>query len=266
MATERARTLGVSIGVHLLIAGLLTLVGGNIVLPQRTVDVEFELSPEPEPEPEPIPEPEPEPEPAVQPEIPTVSRPVIVPEKVKVVKATKPRPFQENATEEGTRDAPDDAVAVAAPTAPLTFAMTETVGGGSGLEYSSTTGGDMSLAPPGRPGGGPGAVANQGAHNVKVARDWQISREAKPLNDKSIEPEYPPLAKRQGREAVVVVRVDIDASGVVVGATAIEGPSTHGFREAAVAYTRKLRFEPAHSGDTPVASRIEWSVHFYVRN
>ena len=40
----------------------------------------------------------------------------------------------------------------------------------------------------------------------------------------------------------------------------------HGFRVSALEYARKLRFRPAQSNKRKVASRIDWTVLFYVRN
>jgi TonB family protein len=262
--SERAKDLGVSIALHAAIGAVIFAFASGRVLreaEEEEVYVDMEIM---EPELPPIEEPTP---PAPDPEIPTIKRPEVVPKAVVTKVIEKARPFQAEAeNEEGERDAPEDAEAIAAPTTTLSFAMTETVGGGSGLEYSSTTGGSMALPPPGPAGGAPGLSNAPGASNVKVARDWQVTRQAQPTNDRSFEPTYPPLAKRQGREAVVVVRLDIDASGRVVKAEPIEGPERHGFREAAIAYARKLEFAPAMAGDAAVASRIEWTVHFYVRN
>lgn len=262
--SARTKTFGVSLAVHLVLAALLALAGRQMLAPsEREHIVEMELLPDE------IDEPEPE-KPSVleeAPEIPVIKRPERVPDDV-VAKVTEtPRPFQPEAVvEEGEHDAPDDAEAVAMPTSPLTFAMTETVGGGSGLDYTSTTSGGVALPPPGPGGGAPGQSYTRGATNVKVARDWQVTRRAMPTNDRSFEPAYPPLAKRQGREALVVLELEIDSTGVVMDAKVLEGPEGHGFRESALAYARKLRFEPAHAGDNPVASRIEWTVNFYVRN
>lgn len=262
--SARTKTLAVSILVHLALGSLLALGGRHILAPpQREHVTEMEILVDevvsPEPETPSVAEPEPE--------IPVVNRPERVPEKV-VEKVTEtPLPFQENAPlDEGEHDAPEDAEAIAAPTSPLVFAMTSTVGGASGLEYTSTTGGGIALPPPGPGGGAPGQSYTPGATKLKVARDWQVTRRAMPTNDSSFDPTYPPLAKRQGREARVVVELAIDKTGVVAKAKVLEGPQGHGFRESALAYSYKLRFEPAYSGDNPVASRIEWTVHFYVRN
>lgn len=262
-----ARTLGISLAVHGIVATVVLLLAGKQLLKSTSEDdyVEVELLP-PEPPPAVEPELEPVDEPEVAEEIPTEKRPERVPEKVEVVRTEEANPFQDEAHDEGAREAPSDAEAVPQATSGLTFRMTETVGSGSGLDYASQETGDMALPPSGAPGGKAGPADNSGARDVKVARDWQITTPADPLNDGAFKPRYPPLAKRQGREALVVVRLDIDASGQVVQAEVIEGPERHGFRRAALEYCRKLRFSPAMAGDNPVASRVDWRVHFYVRN
>lgn len=262
--TARTQTLAASILVHVALGSLLALGGRHILAPQEreyVTEMEILVDEVIQPEPERPSAIEPEPE------IPVAKRPERVPEKVVEKVSEKPLPFQAEAPlDEGEHDAPENAEAIAMATSPLTFAMTSTVGGGSGLEYSSTTGGDLALPPPGPGGGAAGQGFSPGATNIKVARDWQVSRRAMPTNDRSFEPTYPPLAKRQGREALVVLELAIDTTGVVVEAVVLEGPESHGFRESALSYAYKLRFEPAYSGDSPVASRIEWTVHFYVRN
>jgi protein TonB len=264
--SQRVTDLGVSLALHAAIGLLIFLFARSKVLTQvvEEVFVDMEIWEE---ESEPKPEPKPEPKQTPLEKVPVAQRPEKVPDAVKVTKTKRSRAFQTQPIKaDRPSEAPDDAEAIEAPTTTLSFAMTETVGGQSGLEYSSTTAGTMALPPPGPAGGAPGKVNTPGATNVEVAQDWQITRLAEPLNDSSFEPTYPPLAKRQGREAVVVVRLDIDRSGKVVQALAVEGPTKHGFREAAVAYTQKLTFQPAMAGTNPVASRIEWTVHFYVRN
>jgi protein TonB len=259
---ERAKDLGVSIALHAAIGALIFAFAGREILTSTEEEIYVDLE---------IMEPDlpklQKPTPVIEePKIPTIKRPTVVPKEIATKVKERAHPFQPQAvSEESEKDAPG-AEAVAMPTTTMTFAMTETVGGGSGLEYSSTTGGSLALPPPGPAGGAPGLTNSPGASNVKVARDWQITRQAQPTNDRSFEPNYPPLAKRQGREAVIVVQLDIDSAGQVVKAEAMEGPRGHGFREAAVEYARKLRFSPAMAGEAPVASRIEWRVHFYVRN
>ena len=57
-------------------------------------------------------------------------------------------------------------------------------------------------------------------------------------------PEYPPAAAAAGLEAVVAVRITIDATGAVTDAVTVT-PVGNGFDEAAVAAARQYRFKPA---------------------
>jgi protein TonB len=247
------------------------------VIEKRQADfVEFEVVRLPAvarvPEPEPIPPPEEE-----EPPVPTTERPERVPENTRLRKVERARPFQpESSRDTGTREAPEDTEAVPAPSAPLpVLSMESTVGGAGTGDYVTTSerGGTVPVRAGrgGGRGGGPasgtgGPLANQDALDVKVSPDWEITEMPEPLNDRDFEPKYPALAKREGREAVVVVSLHIDASGRVVDAEVIEGPRGHGFGASALAYARKLRFRPAKAGSHEVASCIDWSIHFYVRN
>jgi len=68
------------------------------------------------------------------------------------------------------------------------------------------------------------------------------------------------LADKVKGSVTVVVKVEIDASGVVQNAT-VDNPVGHGFDEAAIAAAKKLEYEPAKRNGTPIASRF---LHTYV--
>jgi protein TonB len=260
---ERIGLLGISIAVHAGVAAILA------TLAVVHLGVEFNDEPielvvievaDVEPEPEP-PEPEVEPDP----EIPIEPRPREVPRPVAVARVEKPKPFQPEVITSGEREAPD-AEAVPAPTAPM-LSMSSTVGGGADVDYISTSAPGGPVVPGAGPGtGAPGEVANQAAADVAVAADWQVTSLPQPLNDRSFEPRYPPLARREGREATVLLALDVGADGRVIGVEVLRGPSGHGFRKSAVEYARKLRFKPARARDAEVAARIEWTVYFNARN
>jgi protein TonB len=219
----------------------------------------------------------PAPIPAPSPPVPTESRPPRVPENARVARVERARPYQPSGPPSGSREAPADAESVPLATTPLPeLAMETTVGAGSG-DYVSTseTGGSLPL--PGGRGGGRGGtgsgqgtpgplVAHQGARDVQVSPDWEVTRQPEPLNDRDFEPIYPPEARRQKREALVLLRLFIDAAGQVADVVVLEAPRGLGFEKAATDYARRLRFAPAQAGSRRVASRIEWTVHFYVRN
>ncbi|HUH03091.1 MAG TPA: energy transducer TonB [Kofleriaceae bacterium] len=214
---------------------------------------------------------DPEP-PELQP-IVAATRPELVPQQVRVVETAKPVPFSER-DDDSAREAPDDVEAVPTPVTTMVFDMSsEGGGGGSGSDEYVTTSSDGTIGINAPGSGGAGTGGGQlgtedrvGTGGVRVARDWQISVMPQPLNDRDFEPDYPPLAKREGREAEVVVQLAVDVTGAVADAQIVSGPQAHGFRQAALAYARKLKFSPARAGQKLVAARIEWTVHFYVRN
>ena len=88
-----------------------------------------------------------------------------------------------------------------------------------------------------------------------------ITRRPVPINHRDFKPAYPARALHRGARGVVVLRLDIDAEGWVRDAAVVRGAG-HGFDQAAVAYGRRLRFEPARAGKQPVPARITWTVRF----
>ena len=77
-----------------------------------------------------------------------------------------------------------------------------------------------------------------------------------------VAPVYPPEAKTQGIEGVVVLRLVIDEKGDVVEASVAQAAG-HGFDEAALAAARKLKFEPARYADgTPFKAAINYEYEF----
>lgn len=272
MLRDKLSTFGLSFLIHAGLVAALAWLAVDRVRDESPAEVElvdFEVLPEVETPA--VTEPPPTPEPAP---IPTEERPAVVPEERKVVVVEKPTPLSPEGIDREGREAPEDTEAVATPTTPLVFAMESNVGGGGGsADYVSSAdpGGEVAVGAPGSGGDGTGGgeagdVDRAGASDVEVARDWQVTVLPEPKNDRDFEPDYPPLARREGREAQVVVSLDIDTGGRVFRAEVVSGPRGHGFRDAALAYARKLRFEPALAGRTVVAARIEWTVHFYVRN
>lgn len=74
-------------------------------------------------------------------------------------------------------------------------------------------------------------------------------------------PEYPPTAAAAGIEAVVAVRLTIDATGAVTDAVAVT-PVGNGFDEAAVAAARQYRFKPAEWDGVPGPITVETRINF----
>jgi TonB family protein len=81
---------------------------------------------------------------------------------------------------------------------------------------------------------------------------------------KDAKPVYPKRAQDEGVAAVVVLDIDIDATGkvekaVVTGPAEAEG---YEFDEAALEAAKKLVFEPARAGDQPIPVRISYRITF----
>ena len=79
-----------------------------------------------------------------------------------------------------------------------------------------------------------------------------------------VEPRYPEIARRRGREGRVVLRLVIGAGGELRHAEVIEGGG-HGFEEAALAAVRASEYAPAVRGGRPVECAALLPIRFSLR-
>lgn len=109
-------------------------------------------------------------------------------------------------------------------------------------------------------GGGQGMHQgrNQGAGSVYGFNQWDQS----PAVIHRVKPNYPPDAKRAGKEATVVVRAVIDAQGRVVRAIALPGKEMQIFKDETLAAVQRWRFAPGKVGGTPVMCVVEIPVEY----
>lgn len=104
---------------------------------------------------------------------------------------------------------------------------------------------------------GPGAVAApvgpppRPLHQVTAAPKFR----------ERAEPVFPEAMRRDGREGVVVLEVEVDESGRAAAVTVAESAGPE-FDAAAVAAVKASLFEPARIGDVPVRVRIRIPVTF----
>jgi TonB family protein len=77
--------------------------------------------------------------------------------------------------------------------------------------------------------------------------------------------QYPSGAKRRGLEAQVLLRLYINASGVIDDIVILEDPG-YGFGEAAVQAFDHVTFTPARVGSLPVAVTIVFPVQFQLNH
>lgn len=78
-----------------------------------------------------------------------------------------------------------------------------------------------------------------------------------PLPGQSPPPAYPPAALRRGESGTVVVRVDVDASGMPLDAKIIQRSGSRDLDRAALDAVRGWRFQPAQSNGQPMAGSLE---------
>ncbi|MGW8127305.1 MAG: energy transducer TonB [Stenotrophomonas sp.] len=83
-----------------------------------------------------------------------------------------------------------------------------------------------------------------------------------PLPGQSPPPSYPPAALRRGESGTVVVRVDVDASGMPLDARIIQRSGSRDLDRAALEAVRGWRFQPAQSNGQPMAGSLEIPIDF----
>lgn len=97
---------------------------------------------------------------------------------------------------------------------------------------------------------------NVGAGFRSIAQVSQL-----PHFQTEVKAQYPEAAKRANIEGVVILQVDIDATGAVKMVQLIQGLG-YGCDEAALAAVQQSSFTPAYAGDEPVPVRIRIPYRF----
>jgi protein TonB len=82
--------------------------------------------------------------------------------------------------------------------------------------------------------------------------------------ERMVMPEYPREARRLGKEGIVLLKLHLDAEGVVESVEVLETPG-YGLDEAAREAVLRSRFHPATVGGVPVACRAILPVNFRLR-
>jgi len=117
----------------------------------------------------------------------------------------------------------------------------------------------VETAPPPPPAAVP-APATDAAPVAPAAGD-----RPQPIADQSTPPSYPPAALRNGVEGSVVVRVDVDATGVPFNVTIVQRSGSRDLDRAATDAVRRWRFVPAQSNGQAVVGSIEVPFDFKAR-
>jgi periplasmic protein TonB len=73
---------------------------------------------------------------------------------------------------------------------------------------------------------------------------------------------YPDAARSEGREGTVIIRAFISETGEVIRTKVMQSSQHADLDEAAQAAVSRIRFEPAHRGDTNEASKVDIPVRF----
>jgi protein TonB len=192
------------------------------------------------------------PAPPVEIDIPIVFEPARPP-------ASRPRPRREPAP---------PTVAQPAPAAP-----TPTPEQLASADVPTLSTAPIASAPSGAPGelgasdvGEGRAVGDVGEDNG-TALVYETSGLSRPTILVRVDPVYPPVARYQRRNGIVVVRAEISADGHVRAAEIVQAaPTGFGFEQSALDAVRQWRFRPATNEDgRPVAVLYRLQVTFEVR-
>ena len=106
------------------------------------------------------------------------------------------------------------------------------------------------------------AVSGQGGQGTGAVRSIaQVSQ--LPQFKTQVKAAYPDGAKRAGIEGVVILQVDIDATGAVMDVQVVQGLGS-GCDEAAAEAMKQSTFTPAYAGTDPVPVRIRIPYRFKI--
>ncbi len=104
-------------------------------------------------------------------------------------------------------------------------------------------------------------VSEVGQGSGAIRSVAQVSQLPRFINQ--VKPLYPDSAKHAGIEGVVILQVDIDATGAVMDVEVLQGLGS-GCDEAAVAAMKQSTFTPAYAGSEPVPVRIKIPYRFEI--
>jgi protein TonB len=121
----------------------------------------------------------------------------------------------------------------------------DAVPGANGAAAGLVPGGARATAFPAPPGGVP-ALTGGRVQNPRLLT--------------SVQPVYPPLAKKQGLEGDVTIEATIDATGQVGGMKVVSGPVT--LQQAAMDAMRLWKYEPAKLNGQPVSMQTRVIIRF----
>lgn len=178
------------------------------------------------------------------------------------VTSSPPETAPQSAHEPGSQPKPEtqptDNKDVRGPEAPGTASPVDT-SPAQGATEPVGTGAAIGTAP----GSGPAArqTASPGGQEEFLSQDKVTDVPIIPAGEVLARIEYPPLAARQGIEAVVYLELYIDEQGRVRRVNVLKDPG-YGFAEAAVRAVTGVTCTPAKAGGHSVAVRFRFPVRF----
>ncbi len=111
--------------------------------------------------------------------------------------------------------------------------------------------------PPAAPTPAPAAPPADAGQTAPPMSSLAAGAQPEPIPGQMPAPRYPPSALRRGDQGTVVVRVDVDATGVPSGVTLVERSGSRELDRAAMEVVRQWRFRPAQQNGVAVTSSID---------
>jgi protein TonB len=235
--------------------------------PEPEPQPQIQPKPEPEPLPDPVPEiptPEPEPEPLSEPvsEVPA-PEPEPEPPVLEEIQPTEPEPVREVPKPEPAPEPRETAapptpssVPETAPDAPV--AKVEADAADSATETRSKASGDSAPS-----SGGETADSGAAAENREQSGPYNLGEvDIAPKATRSVQPEYPFMARRRGIEGVVRVRFRVDREGRVGDLEILEARPSGVFEKVVRQAVSRWRFAPGRKDGVAVETWVEVPVRF----
>ncbi|MHB1014544.1 MAG: energy transducer TonB [Desulfurivibrionaceae bacterium] len=135
-------------------------------------------------------------------------------------------------------------------------------------ENGEGAGEENPLAEPAAGGGSSSAQAGSGLGSgagAGVGQGVPVEVLARPLYERNPPPLYPRLARRMGKQGVVLLEVFVSASGMVEEVKVATGSGYEILDEAALDAVRGWRFAPGQRNGQPAAMRVRVPVRFELR-
>ena len=115
-------------------------------------------------------------------------------------------------------------------------------------------------APPAAPRNAESVLSNNDGRSADV----EFGAITGPFYHRQVMPWYPTIARKLGKEGLVLLRLTIDEKGKLLNVEVLEDPG-YGFAEAALKAVKQSSYIPAHRAGNPVLTKALLPIKFVLR-